>query len=127
MLPALLLLIAADCTLMDGSRWADDPKQVTPVVCKGRKGFFVPTEAFQGLNDVRQSATYKILEEQLHVATLEIDALRMADRASQDADREGEGGRFNARERDGNGEHEPGHRHGSHEEGVKGIPLPAPA
>lgn len=72
------------CALQKGAAW-NGAAGVSAVDCDGVPGFFVPSAEFRALRRPNESRIYKLLEEELRLAKLEIGALNVATEAGDSA------------------------------------------
>ena len=73
-----------DCRATLNADWFgnEDP---SAVVCNGVSGFFVPSAQYRALRKPEESDVYKLLEKELQLAKMEIDARKNAKQAAESA------------------------------------------
>jgi len=73
---ATLAAGSLDCRLQPNAAWNTGARDVSAVICEGRRGFFVPSAEYRSLIKPQESKVYRLLERELELATSESDALR---------------------------------------------------
>lgn len=73
---AALLPANLNCRLQPNASWNTGARDVSAVICEGRRGFFVPSAEYRDLVRPEKSRVYRLLESELKLATSESDALR---------------------------------------------------